>query len=67
MATVDVRKADERPRDGSGYYVAWMAGIIPPDVCYWNSRDHRWSRDGIRVTVTHYEDRKLMERKHADG
>jgi hypothetical protein len=58
-----IRRGDDWPKE-SGYYVAYRAGTAGgPDVCYFNRRDQRWNHQGLRAFVTHYEDRKLRERR----
>lgn len=64
MSEVPIRRGDDWP-ESSGWYVCYIAGVSYPDVCYCNKRDHQWSRDGVRVIVTHYEARRLRERRDA--
>jgi len=58
---MNVTTADQWP-ESSGDYVCWIQGMARPIVCYCNTRDKVWSRDGVRVQVTHYENRKLRSR-----
>ena len=59
---IPIRRGDEWPQE-SGYYVAWRQGAPTPDVIYCNTRDRLWSFLSCRVHVSHYEARKLKERK----
>lgn len=64
MSEIEIRRGDQWPEQ-SGWYVAWLANCINPVAAYFNRRDHRWFCGGYRVTVTHYENRRLKERREA--
>jgi hypothetical protein len=62
MSEIRIRRGEDWPEE-SGWYVCYISGVTYPDVCWCNRRDKHWSRDSIRVRVTHYEDRRLKERR----